>query len=232
MSDINNEPDDTMSFIRLLVHADQYDITGLVAITSIWLNQTTYADLIMETVRAYGSVVDNFNTHSAGEFPTEEYLASLVTSGPEACGTDGIRGSTLSSGSELLISVVDGMPDDGILFSTAWEGINMLAETLSYISRTRPQLEIDRFVARLRIYSISDQDNAGPWIRANFPQIAYIVSLHGFNQYGLATWTGISGEMMYSGSGDGGPDSSLVTEEYIARNFQLGPLGSLYPDVV
>ena len=32
MSDISNEPDDTMSFIRLLLHSDQYNITGLTAV--------------------------------------------------------------------------------------------------------------------------------------------------------------------------------------------------------
>lgn len=31
LSDISNEPDDTMSFIRLLVHSDQYNITGMVS---------------------------------------------------------------------------------------------------------------------------------------------------------------------------------------------------------
>jgi hypothetical protein len=31
MSDISNEPDDTQSFIRLLLHSDQYNITGMVA---------------------------------------------------------------------------------------------------------------------------------------------------------------------------------------------------------
>ena len=230
MSDISNEPDDTMSFIRLLVHADQYNITGLVAVTSIWLNDSTYPDQIMDTVRAYGRVVDNLNTHSAGEFPTEDYLASLVKSGPKAYGTAGIGGNSLSSGSELLINVVDGMADDAILHCTAWGGINMLAETLSYISRTRPQLEIDRFTNKLRLYAISDQDNAGPWIRANFPMIPYIVSLHGFNQYGMATWTGISGDLLYEDA-NGGPDTSLVNQEYISKYFQIGPLGSHYPDI-
>jgi len=32
MSDISNEPDDTMSFIRLLLHSDQYNITGMAAV--------------------------------------------------------------------------------------------------------------------------------------------------------------------------------------------------------
>lgn len=227
MSDISNEPDDSMSFVRLLVHSDQYNITGMVAVTSIWLNDTTRPDQIMNTVRGYGEVVDNLNTHSAGSFPTEEYLASIVHSGPEAYGTLGLRRDSLSSGSEHLIKVVDGMPDNEILFCTAWGGINMLAETLGYISRTRPQIEIDRFVNKLRVYSISDQDNAGPWIRANYPQIPYIVSLHGFNQYGLATWGGISGD---SGSG-GGANTSLVDQAYISEHFQIGPLGAHYPDI-
>lgn len=231
MSDISNEPDDTMSFIRLLLHADQYNITGMVAVTSIWLNGSTYPDQIRDVVSAYGDVVDRLNAHSAGTFPTEEYLAGIVSSGPQVYGTLGVgRGGSLSSGSERLIEVVDGMADDGVLFCTAWGGINMLAETLEYISRTRPQLETDRFTKKLRIYSISDQDNAGPWIRGNFPQIPYIVSLHGFNQYGLATWTGISGDLLYE-EARGGPDTSLVNQDYVRRNFQIGPLGSLYPDI-
>lgn len=41
MSDISNEPDDTMSLIRLLLHADQYNITGLAAVTSYWMNRWT-----------------------------------------------------------------------------------------------------------------------------------------------------------------------------------------------
>lgn len=34
VSDISNEPNDTMSFIRLLLHSGQYNITGMVATTS------------------------------------------------------------------------------------------------------------------------------------------------------------------------------------------------------
>jgi hypothetical protein len=62
------------------------------------------------------------------------------------------------------------------------------------------------------------------------PEIPYIVSLHGFNAYGLATWSGISGETYYNFNA-GGPDSSLVSPEYIQENIQLGPLGSHYPNI-
>ena len=184
MSDISNEPDDTMSFVRLLVHSDQYNITGLTAVTSYWLNGSTYPDQILDTVRAYGKVIDNLNTHSEGTFPTEEYLSSIVKSGPSVYGTQALQSSSMSSGSEHLIEVVDGMPEDGTLYCSAWGGINVLAETLNHIQTTRKSAETSKFIKRIRIYSISDQDNAGPWIRSNFPSIPYVVSLHGYNQYG------------------------------------------------
>ena len=103
----------------------------------------------------------------------------------------------MSSGALHLIAVVDGLADDEILHTQAWGGINLLGEALFYVQRTRVLYELNRFVNKLRIYSISDQDNVGPWIRLNFPSIPYIVSLHGFNQYNLAAWTGISGEPYY-----------------------------------
>lgn len=40
LTDISNEPDDQESLVRLLAHADQYSVEGLVATTSWWLNDT------------------------------------------------------------------------------------------------------------------------------------------------------------------------------------------------
>jgi hypothetical protein len=77
MSDISNEPDDTQSFIRLLLHSDQYNITGMVATTSYWLNATTTPDEILKLTAAYGQVVENLNKHSAGTFPTEGRIPNL-----------------------------------------------------------------------------------------------------------------------------------------------------------
>ncbi|KAF7189700.1 hypothetical protein HII31_09020 [Pseudocercospora fuligena] len=229
MSDISNEPDDTMSFIRLLVHADQYNITGLTAVTSTWLPDSVYPDQILDTVKAYGRVVDNLNTHSESEFPSEKYLESVVKAGHPVYGTEAV-GRDLSSGAQHLIEVVDSLPEDEVLHCQGWGGVNVLAEALAYVQRTRAPLNADLFVSKLRLYTISDQDNAGEYIRRHFPTIPYIVSLHGLNQYRQAAWAGISGEKYYNFD-LGGPDSSLVTEEYVAKNFQIGPLGSLYPDV-
>ena len=129
-----------------------------------------------------------------------------------------------------MIEVVDSMPSGGILHCTAWGSINMLAETLHHIQHTRTSAEVNKFINRFRIYSISDQDNAGSWIRLNFSSIPFVVSLNRWNQYGPPAWSGISGEQFY-GFDRGGPDSSLVDQAYIAKHFQVGPLGSHYPDI-
>lgn len=37
------------------------------------------------------------------------------------------------------------------------------------------------------VYAISDQDDAGPWIRRHFPGVPFVVSVHGENVYMGAT---------------------------------------------
>jgi Protein of unknown function (DUF1593) len=66
------------------------------------------------------------------------------------------------------------------------------------------------------------------WIRLHFPDVFYISSAHGWNQYGLAAWTGISGDKYY-GFDQGGPDFSKLTKEWFKEHIQIGPLGSTYP---
>jgi hypothetical protein len=192
MSDISNEPDDTQSFIRLLLHSDQYNITGMVATTSYWLNSTTTPDEILKLTSAYGKVVENLNKHSAGEFPTEEYLTSIVKSGHPVYGTAAI-GKPLSSGAGRLIEVLDGMADDAVLHCQAWGGTNVLAEVLAHVRSSRTMYDQEKLYAKIRVYAISDQDNSGIWIRLNFPTIPYIASVHSWLQYARATWNGISG---------------------------------------
>ncbi|KAK6070338.1 cellulose-binding protein [Seiridium cupressi] len=83
--------------------------------------------------------------------------------------------------------------------------------------------------SKIRVYAISDQDDTSAWIRAEFPDIFYISSIHAWNQYGLATWVGISGETHYSFD-EGGPDSSKVSKQWVKDHIQIGPLGSVYPN--
>ncbi len=57
----------------------------------------------------------------------------------------------------------------------------------------------------------------------------YICSVHGWKEYGMAAWTGISGDLLHP-MDEGGPDITKVTKEWLRDNIQLGPLGRMYPD--
>ena len=57
------------------------------------------------------------------------------------------------------------MGDDETLHCQAWGGVNVLAEVLFHVQKNRVPYEFDRFVKKIRVYTISDQDNTGPWIR-------------------------------------------------------------------
>jgi hypothetical protein len=80
------------------------------------------------------------------------------------------------------------------------------------------------------VYSISDQDDAGTWLRREFPALHYIVmpSTQNGEEYYLATWTGISGDRFYRNAP--GADFTTFTDEWLTANIRSkGPLGRMYP---
>lgn len=228
LTDIENEPDDAMSMVRLLVYANQIDIEGLAATTSIHQQDEVATWRIREIVEAYGKVRANLLVHEAG-YPTLEYLQSQITEGLPEYGIAAVGEGKDSPASERLIDAVD-RDDDRPLWVTAWGGPNVLAQALWKVRETRTAEELASFISKLRVYTISDQDDSGPWIRKEFPDLFYIVS-PGFNSggaYHQATWSGISGDHFH-GRFDGG-DFSLVTNEWLDRNIRRkGPLGAEYP---
>lgn len=134
----------------------------------------------------------------------------------------------LSEGGELLLERILA-PSLQPLWILCWGGTNVLASVLLKIDDKYPPEDSQRLLSRLRVYAISDQDDTGAWIRNSFPDIFYIASVHGWNQHGMAAWTGISGERYY-GFDQGGPDFSKMEKSWIKDNIQVGPLGSAYPD--
>lgn len=88
LSDILNEPDDSMSLVRLLVYSNLLDIRGLCATTSYFLQNATHLEEMRKIIGTYGTIVDNLNRHVSADFqysPAEKLLP-LVTSGPTVSG--------------------------------------------------------------------------------------------------------------------------------------------------
>lgn len=134
----------------------------------------------------------------------------------------------LSEGGQLLLESIEAQTADP-LWILCWGGTNVLASVLLRIQNTYSASEAAALRAKLRIYTISDQDDTGVWLRTTYPDLFYICSVHGWCQYGMAAWTGISGDQWY-GFDKGGPDGRKISKEWIRENIQIGALGSTYPD--
>lgn len=228
LTDIENEPDDAMSMVRLLVYANNFEIEGLAATTSIHQRNEVATWRIREIIEAYAKVRDNLEKHESG-FPTADYLKSCITEGLPEYGMRAVGEGKDSPASELLIQTVD-REDSRPVWVTVWGGPNVLAQALWKIRETRSKEEVNKFVSRIRVYTISDQDDSGPWIRKEFPELFYIVS-PGFSSGGAyhhATWSGISGDYFHARCA--GADFTIVTNEWLDRNIRRkGPLGAEYP---
>ncbi|KAI9159103.1 cellulose-binding protein [Paramyrothecium foliicola] len=231
LTDISNEPDDAESLVRYLLYSNQFTTEGLVAVTSTWMKSKTCPQDIHKILDAYEKVVDNLNrnTHPDFPYPNADSLRALVKTGPSAYGFEGVGDNqALSDGAQLLLERIEA-PSEDPLWVLVWGGTNVLAQALLTIQNKYSKEEAAKLRAKLRVYTISDQDDTGPWIRTQFPDVFYICSIHGWNQYGLAAWTGISGDKYYLFD-QGGPDFTKVSKAWIKENIQIGPLGNAYPD--
>ena len=231
LTDTENEPDDAQSLVRLLTYANHFDIEGLVATTSIHQPDQTAAWRIREMVEAYGEVQPNLNRHEPG-YPDAEALLSVLREGRPDYGMQAVGEGMDSSGSDWLIEVAD-RPDPRPIWVTVWGGPTVLAQALWKVRATRSAPQLAAFIRQLRVYTISDQDNSGPWIRKTFPKLFYVASpgMHAGGAYHHATWSGISGDRFH-GRFSGG-DYDLVSNQWLDIHIRQGkgPLGAQYPSV-
>jgi len=228
MTDIANEPDDQMSMVRFLLYSNQFDVEGLIATTSTWMKNKVRPDVIQTLIGAYDQVRPKLLQHQTG-FPAAEALKAVVVSGQPSYGMAAVGPEKMTAGAELIIRSAE-KSDPRPLWVLAWGGTNTLAQALLHAKATKTQAGLDAIVSKLRIYSISDQDDAGPWIRREFPALHYIAlpSTPDGDQYAYATWTGISGDRFYKNAP--GADFTTFTDAWVNANIRSkGPLGKLYP---
>lgn len=222
LTDIEADPDDTQSLVRLLLYANQIEIKGIVATTSCWLQSQINPESIRKVIRAYGEVQPNLLLHEKG-YPDADALLELVKDGIPKYGMLGVGEDQDTEGSEWIIQELE-KEDARPLWISVWGGVNTLAQALHKIRRTKPKSAAAQLISKLRVYTISDQDDSGIWIRNNFPELFYIVTPG--DHYGSATWTGVNTVVK-------GKDNNEISNGWLAENIQQGhgPLGSQYPDV-
>jgi hypothetical protein len=225
LTDIEADPDDAQSLVRLMLYSNEIDLEGLVATTSIHMRGEVHPESIHRIIDAYDQVRAQLLRHAPG-FPATSALRALVVSGQSSYGMAAVGRGKDTAGSRLILRALESS-DPRPLWVTVWGGANTLAQALFTLRETRGADATARLLEKLRVYTISDQDDSGAWMRREFPKLFYVVSPGG---YGAATWTGI--HSVVAGLGDH-PVNQVIGNRWLAEHIQQdhGPLGAVYPDV-
>ena len=222
LTDIEADPDDAESMVRFLTYANEWDVEGLIATTSIHQKTRVAPESINKILVAYKKVQPNLVKHEKG-FPSYEELLSKVKKGLPVYGMEGVGEGKDSEGSDWIVQTLENHDDRPIWFCV-WGGTNVLAQALWKIRHTKTAAEGDKLYQKIRIYNISDQDDTGPWIRKNFAKLFYLVT-PGYN-YADAAWLGMS--FPFPGS-----NTEVISKDWLAIHIQQGhgALAAAYPDV-
>lgn len=183
----NIEPDDMESMIRLLVHADLFEIEAIVATTG-WSNTggQQRLDLVHLALDAYekdltnlkkrsdqDGFLSNENKQNMGYWPSPSYLKSRSVVGSTKMGMRFIGKGNDSEGSELIIRLAD-EKDDRPIWITVWGGGNTFAQAVWRVQQDRTPEQFRAFLRKFRVYTITDQDR--PWSSGD--TISHDISAH------------------------------------------------------
>ncbi|RHJ54985.1 nucleoside hydrolase-like domain-containing protein [Bacteroides sp. AM10-21B] len=166
------DPDDVQSMIHLLLCSNMIDIEGLIS-SQVWMDDPDKTAKISEVVERFGEVLPRLNKHAEG-YPDLNQLQAVIKRGQPVSNMTGVGSGKDSPGSELIISAVDKKKDQRPVWLAAWGGMNTIAQALWKVKHTRSEKAFKKFIAKIRIYDVLGQDDAGAWIAKNFPEIVYI----------------------------------------------------------
>lgn len=194
----DGELDDVDSFIRMLLHSNEYRVEGLIISSSMWhykgdgkgskfisemeMTKNLYGerselrwpgtDWIYNLIGAYGKVYPNLKLHSK-DFPTAEYLKSVTR-----IGNVDFEGEMEkdTEGSDFIKAK---LLDDNIepLYLQVWGGTNTIARALKSIEDQYKQTAswqaiYKKVCGKAIIYAILDQDATyRKYISVNWPNV-------------------------------------------------------------
>lgn len=167
----NVEPDDMESMIRLLAHADLFEIEGLISTTG-WSDGggREHPELIHAVIDAYEKDLPNLRKRSnqetfltdesrqiIGYWPSAAYLRARTVLGSTNRGFRFVGKDNDSAGSDLIIKTVD-EKDERPIWVGVWGGGNTLAQAIWRVQQQRTPEQVKMFLHKLRVYTITDQD--------------------------------------------------------------------------
>ncbi len=166
-----SDPDDIQSMIHLLVCSDRIDIEGLIS-SEAWVDDPDKTDKLRKTVNDFIEVLPTLRIHSS-DYPSAEYLRSIVAQGQDKPHMDGVGEGKDSPGSEMIVAAITNN-DKRPLWIAAWGGMNTVAQALYKLKNTTDKKTFGKYLSKLRVYDILGQDDAGAYIAKNYPDLIYI----------------------------------------------------------
>lgn len=235
------EPDDMESMIRLMAHADLFEIEAL--ITSGGWNSggraypVGWKDSLSRTIKAYERDLPNLMKRSGqtsfmsvdkemqqqeiGYWPSAEYMSRRAMVGSLELGRHKIGEDNRSSGSDHIIALAD-EDDDRPIWILAWGGANTFAQAIWQVQQERSPEEVSVFLKKFRVYTITDQDV--PWHErhSNYPFSSHYQLRRDLSEDLVFFWD----ESAWLSQNDIGSSNWDQYAEHIQNH---GSLGSIYP---
>ena len=188
----NWEPDDMESAVRLMAHADLFEVEAL--ITSGGWNSSNivyrvgWKDSLNTIINAYEKDLPGLMKRSGqvsfqslkkesgkqeiGYWPSADYMRSRVMVGSLELGQRMIGDANRSVGSDHIIALADER-DERPIWILAWGGANTFAQAVWQVEQDRTPEEVKAFLNKFRVYTITDQD-----VPLGNPDVSFDFSSH------------------------------------------------------
>jgi hypothetical protein len=173
----DTEPDDMESMVRLLSHADLFEIEAIITCSG-WNNSggaytDQWANYLLTVIDSYEEDLPNLmkrseqNGHQTveqestfqkiGYWPSAEYIRSRHLMGSRFLGVDKIGKENGSPGCDEIIRLAE-EDDERPLWILVWGGANTVAQALWQLIEYGDLNRLNNFLSKIKLYTITDQD--------------------------------------------------------------------------
>jgi hypothetical protein len=231
LADMGHDPDEEQQIVHLLVCSNEVDLEGLIAATGRFFRANPVDStkwlmphLFHHLIDGYAEVYPNLQLH-ASNWPTPEYLRSIVANGQTGNGMLDVGKGRWSSGSRLIANAIR-RQDDRPLHIVINTGANTLAQALFELRESTAPEELEELISRVRVLDNGGQDESGAWICHEFPTLHYVRSVRQNRGYGGPTNSNLGPHCWkpypYSPMGQDAWASEHIRNDH-------GALGAMYP---